>query len=139
MNFDKIVEVAISEALKSVHKQKVGCVIYNNKGIISKSHNSPLKSRRHLHPKFQRWPNSIHAEMDAIIKSRSSLNGKIMLVLRVNKNGDFRISKPCQHCMKYIEHVKIRFVHYSTNNQINFIDMKNNFEGVTKILNSFRV
>lgn len=111
--FDSLIKLAISEAEKSDHKQRVGCVIFDKKIILSKGHNSSQKSVKKLHPKFQRWIYSVHAEVDAIIKAKKNLKGTSLLVIRINKNKQFRLSKPCKNCMKYIEHVKIKKIFYS--------------------------
>lgn len=115
MNIDKIIDIAKEEACKSSHKARMGCVIFNKKTIISKSYNSALKSRKKLHPKYQKWDYSVHAELDAIIKARHDLKGCSLLIVRLNKNNELRMSKPCHHCMKYIEHVGIKNIFYTDN------------------------
>lgn len=110
---NRFVRIAIEEAIKSNHRQKVGCVIFDKKVILSKGHNTSQKSVKKLHPKFQRFPFSVHAEVDAIIKARKELRGANILVVRVNNHNQFRMSKPCSNCMKYIEFVGIKDVFYS--------------------------
>jgi len=107
------INIAIEEAKKSIHKQKIGCVIFNKKKIISKGYNTPSKSIKKLHPKYQRWPNSIHAEVAAIIKAKTDLKGCDILVVRINNDDKFRLAKPCHNCMMYIEHVGIHKIYYS--------------------------
>lgn len=108
--------IAIEEAQKGDHKQKVGCVIFDKKKIISVGHNTCLKSVKKLHPKFQRWPGSVHSEVDAIIKAKKDLKGCDMLIVRVNKKNQFRLAKPCDSCMKYIQHVGISKIFYTIAN-----------------------
>ena len=110
------INIAIEEAKKSDHKQKIGCVIFNKKRIISKGYNTSLKSIKKLHPKFQRWPGSVHAEVDAIIKAKKDLKGCSMLIVRVNKKNQLRLAKPCDSCMKYIEYVGIHKIFYTISN-----------------------
>ena len=109
----KFIRIAIEEASKSNYKQKVGCVIFDKKIVLSKGYNTSQKSVRKLHPKFQRFPYSVHAEVDAIIKARKDLKGSSILVVRVNSDNQFRLSKPCLNCMKYIEFVGIKNIFYS--------------------------
>ena len=48
---------------------------------------------------------SIHAER-AVVKrlgDLSQLNGCVLLVVRINKAGDFLNSKPCADCQKFLE------------------------------------
>lgn len=108
-----LINIAIEEAKKSDHKQKVGAVIFDKKRIISKGHNTCQKSVKKLHPKFQRFKYSVHAEVDSIIKAKKDLKGTSILVVRLNKNNQFRLSKPCFNCMNYIEYVGIKKVFYS--------------------------
>ncbi len=108
-----LINIAIEEAKKSDHKQKVGAVIFDKKRIISKGHNTCQKSVKKLHPKFQRFKYSVHAEVDSIIKAKKDLKGTSILVVRLNKNNQFRLSKPCFNCMNYIQYVGIKKVFYS--------------------------
>lgn len=109
----KLIKLAIEEAKKADHKQKVGCVIFEKKRIISISHNQSQRSSRKLHPKYQRYPHSIHAETAAILKSKTNLKGSSMLVIRVNKKNEFRMAKPCDACMRYINYVGIKKLYFS--------------------------
>jgi deoxycytidylate deaminase len=108
-----LINIAIEESKNSDHKQRVGCVIFNKKRILSKGYNSSQKSVKNLHPKFQKFPYSVHAEVDAIIKAKKDLKGSSILVVRINKHDQLRLSKPCQNCMKYIEYVGIKKIFYS--------------------------
>lgn len=114
MNIDKLTKIAINEARKSPHRQRIGAVIFDKNGIVSSGYNQ-VRSARSLTKKFIRWPHSIHAEIDAIIKAKVSLKNKNIIVIRLNKQGIFRLAKPCQHCQLYIEHVGITGILYSTN------------------------
>lgn len=109
---DHIVKMAIEEAKKSTYHYKVGCVIFNKKKILSKGHNYERSVKRLL-PKFLKYPGSIHAEVDAIIKAKRNLKGCDLLVIRINNKKELRIAKPCQYCMSYIEYVGIRKIYYS--------------------------
>jgi len=108
-----LINLALSEAHKSTHKQKIGCVIFKNKRILSKGYNTAQKSVKKLHPKFQGYPYSVHAEVAAIINAKKDLKGSSMLVIRINNKNQFRLSKPCSKCMSYIEYVEIKNVFYS--------------------------
>lgn len=111
-----LINIAIEEAKKSDHKQKVGAVIFDKKRIISKGHNTKQKSIKKFHPKFQRFPFSVHAEVDSIINAKKDLKGLSILVIRINKNNQFRLSKPCNDCMKYLNYVGIKKIYYSISN-----------------------
>ena len=111
-----MIEETIKEAQKSEHKYLIGAVIFKKNSIISRGHNYSNKAAKHLHPRFQNWKNSIHAEHDAILKARTNLKGLGMLVLRINNKGELKIAKPCEYCQSYINHVGIKDVYYSNAN-----------------------
>lgn len=114
----RFINEAIKEALKSTHIFKIGAVIFDKNKIISRGHNYSCKSVKSYNTKFVKWKGSIHAEVDAIIKARKPLKGLSILVIRINKNGKLGLAKPCKNCTKYINHVGIRKVFYSDNNEI---------------------
>lgn len=109
----QIVDLAIQESRLSDYEYKIGAVIWRKKSVISSGHNYPLRSARHLHPKFQKWPGSIHAEADAILRAKTDLTDCNLLVVRTNNHGDFRNSKPCKWCMAFIIHSGIKNIFYS--------------------------
>jgi deoxycytidylate deaminase len=111
---DSVLKLAMECAAKSDYYQKVGAVIFNKKSILSSGRNNPHRSIKSLHPRFMKWSDSIHAEVDAIIKARRDLKGLSLLVVRINNNGELRLAKPCKHCLKYIQYVGIKTVYYST-------------------------
>ena len=117
MNFDRYIKLAISEAEKSTHRQRVGAIIFKGKRIISKGHNYPERMVRSVNKKFIRWPHSIHAEMAVILSSRCDLRGMSMLIVRINKKGELRYAEPCNFCKAYIEHVFLKKVFYSDSNK----------------------
>ena len=117
MRFEKLINVAIEEAKKSIHPQyKVGCILFNKNNIISKGRNYPQKSVKHLlMKKYSPYPYSIHAEIDAIINAKTDLKKVDLLVVRISKSGKLLLSKPCRYCQAYINYVDIRKTYYSIN------------------------
>ena len=114
MPYRKFINIAVQEAKKSLCRHRVGAVIFNKSRFISKGHNYDLKSVRKLHPRFQKWKGSVHAEVDTIIKARRELKNFSILVVRINNQDEFRLAKPCIHCVAYLQHVGIKKVYYST-------------------------
>ena len=110
----KIIERAIVSAEKSIYTHRMGAVIFGKRGIVvSIGRNYAQRSAKHLHPKFYKWPNSIHAEMDAIIRARTDLKGMNILIVRVNKGGELRLAKPCRFCQVYLNFVGIKNCYFS--------------------------
>ena len=110
-----ILNRAIDEAKKSQHSARMGAVIFNKSRIISVGHNFK-GSRRKLHPRFTRYQDSIHAEVGAILNARTNLSGCSILVVRINKEEQLRLAKPCQKCKMYLDYVGIKNIYYSTSN-----------------------
>jgi len=113
--YNHYIKLAINESRKSNYKAKLGSIIFYKKKIISIGHNS-LRNHKKLHPKYQEWKGSIHAEIDSILKAKKNLRGCTMLVIRINKNDELRMAKPCKKCMKYIRDVGIKKIIYSISN-----------------------
>ena len=59
---------------------------------------------------------TVHAELGCILgMPRSSTIGSDIYVCRINREGNFRYSKPCAMCHEAMKHVGIKRVYYSTN------------------------
>jgi tRNA(Arg) A34 adenosine deaminase TadA len=89
---------------------KHGAVLYQGKKIISKGHNKTIVKDVIF--------NSIHAEMSAIknakqLKIKRS-NNLTMYVVRINRNGVFLNSKPCEHCQKIMKSFGVHKCIYSS-------------------------
>jgi deoxycytidylate deaminase len=112
------IKKCILEAKKSDFKFRVGAVVFNKGEFISSGHNYANKSIKKHHPKFRKIPDSIHAEVDAIIRAKKDLKGASILVIRINSNDEFRMSKPCDYCRAYLAHVGIKYCYYSISYKI---------------------
>lgn len=56
----------------------------------------------------------LHAEVQAIRASdRDSLNGSSIFVYRRRKDGRIGKARPCEHCMKELKRVGVRWIYYS--------------------------
>lgn len=107
-----LITTAIEEAKRSEHNFRMGAVIFHKKSIISKGHNYTCRSVKHLHPRYYKWPYSVHAEIDAIIKARTDVKGMSLLVVRINKEDKLMYSYPCKKCLTYILHCDIKNIYY---------------------------
>jgi len=108
-----MIKKAMDEAKKSNNRFRMGAIIFDKKNVISVGHNCSFRSIKHFYPNFQKRKYSIHAEVDAIIKARTDVKGYSLLVVRLNAKNELTLSKPCEHCMMYIEYVGVKNVFYS--------------------------
>jgi len=109
------IKLAIKEAEKSTFKFRVGCVIYNKNQFISSGHNYENRYNPIHDPRYRRWPSSVHAELDAALKSNpDELRGASILVVRINRENQFRMSAPCKYCLMYLKHVGIKKIYFTS-------------------------
>lgn len=129
-----IIEKTIEEAKKSNHTHKIGACIFHKKAIISLGRNHPFQSVKHLHPRFTKWPTSIHAEIDSILKARRPVQGCSMLIIRINKQGRLMLAKPCKHCLSYIVYTGIGFKNiYYTNNSGEIERLDDTYQNILEV------
>ena len=59
---------------------------------------------------------TVHAEIGCVLGlPRSVTSGADVYVCRINRNGEFRNSKPCTMCHEALKHVGVKRVYYTTN------------------------
>lgn len=92
---------------------RLGAALVYKKNILTVRNNSGK-----THPalvKFTEFP-FLHSESNAILSiGMDNCSDCILYVIRILKNNDIVLSKPCCSCMKLIECVGIKKVYYSTN------------------------
>ena len=113
MIYQSIIDKAVEQCLKSDHNQKHGCVIFKGKRIYSVGYNVPNRSVKSMLSEYRRWDTSVHAEVSAILNAKRDIQGLDILVIRLNSKKQFMMSKPCIHCMAYLDYVGIRNIYYS--------------------------
>ena len=114
-----LIKRAKKQALKSIHRYKMGAIVFRKKKVISKGCNIPYKftHQSELPLKYRKWHSSLHAEINALLSAKCDVKGASILIIRVNSRGLLMDSFPCPFCLMYIEHVGIRKVIYSTSDQ----------------------
>lgn len=103
----RLINACIQEALKSDCLYSHGAIAFKGGKIFSKGHNS-TKSGRILKMNVP----SIHAEC-ACMRGLRSTKGMKILVLRVGRGGELRLSKPCSLCRDVMMKSGIHKVYYS--------------------------
>lgn len=105
MNLQSLIRHACKQASKSIHRHKLGAVIFRKGKIISKGYN---KTNRGISDFGGFWKGSCHAEIAALIHSRCDLRGASIMVMRLN----LRCSRPCAPCMAALKEAGLRTVFY---------------------------
>lgn len=128
--FDRAAEVANQSTFDNYH---LGCIaVLKNKIIAS----SPNKLKTHpLQAEYDRFRefncisdpknmHSLHAEIACLnmIKPYQEISFKDLelYVVRVRKDGNFGLARPCSACMNLIMSKGIRKIYYSTNYGFSF-------------------
>ena len=111
---EDVICLAIEQAKKSGHSCfKHGAVLLHGKHVVSFGHNTEV-TKNNIFP-------SLHAEMAAIKNAKNMRIKKkstplCMVVIRINKSGYLRFSKPCYNCQHIMKTNGIEKCCYSTEN-----------------------
>jgi deoxycytidylate deaminase len=107
---EDIFDTLVSLANKSTMQHKHAAIIYKNGEIIGSGYN--------YHVDYLSHQFSCHAEVAAIQsckkKDRQNLSDATLIVIRIGKDNEPRLSKPCTNCQKEIQKYNIRKIFYST-------------------------
>jgi len=97
-------------------KIKHGAVLVKGGSVINTCHNKDKFCS--FGARFRvpgRGRATIHAELGCILGlPRNATVGADIYVCRVNRQGDFRNSKPCAMCHEALKHVGVKRVYYTT-------------------------
>ena len=102
---------AYCQALKSEMNFNHGSVLIYRGRIIGKGFNS-------YHDSNYKEEYSLHAEISAINNALKKIHVNDLkkcelVIIRINKNGDFLNSKPCDNCARIIKNYNIKKIFYS--------------------------
>lgn len=97
---------------KHNNRFRIGAAIVHKKTIVMVKHNS-YKTHPQLVKYFQ-WP-YCHAEAHAIVSlGLDNCVNKILYVVRVYRNNEIALAKPCNGCMAIAKFVGIKAIYYTT-------------------------
>lgn len=98
---------------KNNNRFRLGSVIVDERRHIVAARYNCLKSHPKL-VKYFKWP-FCHAEAYAILSlGLDNCQGKSLYVIRLYRNNEIALAKPCSSCMALIVSVGISVVYYST-------------------------
>ena len=81
------------------------CIITHGGKVISRGYNRPC-GFNHKGKNYRR-----HAECDALLKMSANYRNKKIRIYVIRK--DYKISKPCHHCLEFISNFKVKRIYYS--------------------------
>jgi len=130
--FEKAAEIA---SYSDFTKQHLGCVAVIKNKIVAAAHNKlkthPIQKRYDEFRKFNcvsdtQNMHSLHAEI-ACINSLKDVNINYkdleLYIVRLRKDRDYGLARPCAACMKFIQSKGIRRIFYSTNTGFAFEEL----------------
>lgn len=95
---------------------KLGAVIIQGNRIRGVGFN-----KKRTHPKSTTRFQNLHAELAAVLNSRSDdLSGCDIYVYREKKDGCLGMSRPCPHCYNLLTSLNINKIYYTVDNGYNF-------------------
>ncbi len=116
---NKFFRVAREQMFLSDHEVRMGAVMVINSKVYYSSHNRRKKTNPLIDIHYPEFVQSIHAELNALIKYNEVRFGKLpkgtsMYVYREDRAGNVKLSKPCKTCQKLMRTAGIKRVFYST-------------------------
>jgi len=114
----RTLELAERVASNSTYgKLKHGAVLIKGGNIVNVAFNKPdfTKFGNRFRNNYTCGHATTHAEIGAILGlSRSATEGAKVFVVRVNRHGEYRMSKPCPMCEDVLKFVGVKKVVYTT-------------------------
>ena len=117
LKFDRIVDMLLDLAEMSVMLQRHACALIMGGKIMAMRENKDGK------------PDN-HSEMNVIstylAKNKPrNLTKCTLVIIRINRQGDIRSSKPCAECVKHLKHYGIKKIFYSSDDGFEFVSSNN--------------
>jgi len=114
-------DVLVETAQTSSYKFRLGALVEFEGRVVGTGFNrlEPNGWIHTLNAQCGTLKNSTHAEIDAILNTPEDLrDGAVLYVLRILKNGQLALAKPCEICLAAAESVGIRRIVYTTNDEV---------------------
>lgn len=114
----KYLDLATKIAEQSNYPQfKHGAVLVRGAAVINASCNKKGFNRFGAKFRKRKWGKAtLHAELGSVLNiEKKNTEGSTVFVVRVNKQGNTRLSKPCHMCDSVMKYCGVKKVVYSTN------------------------
>jgi deoxycytidylate deaminase len=110
----KFVALAQKIAEKSLHQFRIAAVIVQGNRILSIGINSYKTHPQQINPYTKKTGDSIHAELDALLSSRTDISGATIYVVRIKRNRSLGLARPCSRCQYLLSAAGIKKVVFTT-------------------------
>jgi deoxycytidylate deaminase len=100
-------------AAKSQSRQRHGAIVVKSGRVLGTGYNKNKNNPMQVSPEHIKTHCSRHAEVEAIRDAGFDVDGAILYVARVNRQGKTLNSKPCNYCQAVIESTQIKKVIYT--------------------------
>lgn len=113
----RYLQLAKNVAYNSTYgKLRHGAVLVKGGSVLNTSFNKDsFTSFGNRFRDHGRGPATVHAEIGSVLGlARETTTGSDVYVCRINREGQFRNSKPCSMCHEVLRHVGIKRVYYTT-------------------------
>jgi len=97
-------------------KTSHGAILVKGGNVINAAHNKwSYSSFGKRFRERDKGISTLHAELAVVLNlDRSITQGTDIYVVRVDRAGEFRMSKPCSMCESALKHVGIKRIYYTT-------------------------
>lgn len=98
---------AINAARRSSHDWPMAAAVLSGARVLAVAHNDSK-----THPQAQTHNRSLHAEHAVLLAMQTLQDNRIdtMIVVRIKKDGQLALAKPCDSCMELIHSFKIPII-----------------------------
>lgn len=103
MKNESFIREAMDQARKSSFSQRLGAVVVNNNRVVGRGFN-------YAHSTGQPFGDGEHAEVAALNNTTAKFRKEsTVYVVRLDKTGNIRNSKPCGTCVKIMQKLGVKY------------------------------
>ena len=120
--FDLAKQVGDNSSFHNLHGRKIaiGAVVVIGNYVVSEGYNKrkthPIQAKFNRKTKYFAPSPNIHAEIDALIRSRQhDLDGAEVFVYRDRVQDSLGNCRPCRSCMSALKNAGVKHIYYTSN------------------------
>ena len=109
----RYLDIARELAEKSQLHHKHGAIVVKSGRVLGRGFNKPRNHPKIIETGRHVFECGYHAEIVAMKDAGDNVNGAVIFVARVNKEGEDLLSKPCSQCQRVLISRKVKNVIYT--------------------------